>query len=165
MTDDTYNQQRDRICTSVQRTALSNQHAVLLQWEEKGVSKVHPKSLLHMSHLSKFAHCACGNPAVQHVSSIRPLKHEISHLRKQFIFGSRNTALTNMLQTSCYYNFTAYCQSTIWPYINTAFDGSPGTWSDTIVIMVAEDTHNKMQREFTATRNIWSFNWSHTSCS
>lgn len=127
MIDDTRNQQSDSTCTSIQRTALPNQHTVPLQWEEKGVSKDHPKGLLHMSHLSKFAHCACGNPTVQHVSSIRPLKHEISHLRKQFIFGSRNTTLTNMLQTSCYYNFTAYCQSTIWPYINTASDGSPGT--------------------------------------
>lgn len=127
MTDDTYKQQSDRTCASIQRTALSNQHTVPLQREEKAVSKDHPKGLLHMSHLSKSAHCACGNPAVQHVSSIRPLKLEISHLRKQFIFGSRNTALTNMLQTSCYYNFTAYCQSAIWPYINTAFDGSPGT--------------------------------------
>lgn len=153
MTEDTYNQQSDGICTSKLKTALSHRPAVLLQWEEKGCGKVCPKGLIYTSYLECVSCCSCGNPTVQHVSSMLPLKRETSHLRKQFIFGSGNTALTNMLQASCYYNFTAYCQSAIWTYINAAFDGSPGRRSDTTVITVAGDTHNKMQCEFTATWN------------
>lgn len=80
-----YNQQSNGICTSTLRTAGSHQPTVLLQREVMGFSKVYPKEgLLCSSHLRKrvFARCSCGNPAAQHVSSILPIKHEISHLRK-----------------------------------------------------------------------------------
>lgn len=115
------------------RKAGIPQHTVLLWCEGMGSSKVCPKEgLVCSSHLSKhvFAHCSWGNPAVQHMRSTLPIKHKISHLRKWLILGSGNTALPDRLQTCCYYNFTAYCQSTVWPYI-TAFDGSLGMRSDT----------------------------------
>lgn len=78
-------QRSDGICTSIVRTAGSHQPTVLLQCEATGFSKVYPKEgLLCRSHLSKcvFARCSCGNPAVQHVSCMLPIKHEISHLWK-----------------------------------------------------------------------------------
>lgn len=133
MTDDSYNQQSDGNCTLIVGTAGTPQPTVLLWCEGMGFSKVCPKEgLLCSSHLSKhvFAPCSWGNPAVQHMRSILPIKHELSHVRICLILGSGNTALPDMLQTSCYYNFTAYCQSKIWPYI-TAFDGSLGMRSGT----------------------------------
>lgn len=80
-----HNRQSDGICTSIVRTAGSHQPTVLLQCKVIGFSKVYPKEgLFCRTHLSKrvFACCSCGNPAVQHVSSILPIKHEISLLRK-----------------------------------------------------------------------------------
>lgn len=72
-------------CTSIVRTAGSHQPTVLLWCKVIRFGKVYPEEgLLCRSHLSNhvFAHCSCGNPVGQHMSSILTIKHESSHLRK-----------------------------------------------------------------------------------
>lgn len=124
--------------------------------------KVPPKGLLSTSYLACVSPYPHGNPAVQHVSNMPPPKPEPSHLRKQFILGSGNAALANVSQSSCYYHFTAYRQSAIWPYISAAFDGSPGRRSDTTAITVAGVTHTQGCRANSLPRGMADLSTGHT---
>lgn len=124
--------------------------------------KLPPKGLLSTSYLACVSGCPCGNPAVQHVSSVPPPRREPSHLRKRFILGSGNAALANMSQSSCYYHFTAYRQSASWPYISAAFDGSPGRRADTTAITVAGDTRTIRCRMNSLPRGTADLSTGHT---